>query len=119
MVGIEKLTEIAEVAGNLATNIIYLDSDRDGKVEFTEIFSAGQDILVSAWGLINDFDAEAIKAEVADLSVEEMKQLVVAFNKELELKSPEADAVVVKAMNSLLDLVELFNSIKGLINENK
>lgn len=119
MVGIEKLTEIAEVAGNLATNIIYLDKDDDGKIEFTEIFAAGQDVLVSAWSLINDFDVAAIKKEVADLTVDEMKALVVAFNKELDLKSPEADAVVVRTMNLLLDLADLFGSIKTLINESK
>lgn len=119
MVGIEKLTQIAEILGRLATNVIYLDSDKDGKVEFTEIFSAGQDILVSAWGLINDFDVAAIKEEIADLTIEETKELVLAFNRELELQSPEADAIVVKAMESILDLVALFGSIKDLINENK
>ena len=119
MVGIERLTEIAEVAGNLATNIIYLDKDKDGKVEFTEIFSAGQDIVISAWGLINDFDVKAIKEEIADLTVEEMKALVIAFNKELDLKSPEADAIVIRTMNLLLDAADLFGSIKTLINESK
>ena len=117
MVGIERLTEIAKVAGNLATNLIYLDEDKDGKLEFTEIFSAGQDILVSAWGLINDFDVAAIKAEIADLTVEETRALVVAFNDELELESPDADAIVVRTMNSILDIVDLFNSIKALFNE--
>ena len=113
-VGIEKLKQLAKVAGNLATNVIYLDSDKDGKVEVQEIFAAGQDILMSAWSLISDFDISAIKAEIADLDLAEAKELVDAFNAELKLESPEADEIVVRVLNTVLDLVDLFSAIKNL-----
>ena len=88
----QELKSLVTAFGELITAAAKLDSDKDGKIELTEIFSFIQTLVMKVAAVYGSFQ-EAIK-QFKDVKSAERKELIVAFADSFNLENKAAEELI-------------------------
>jgi hypothetical protein len=88
----QELKSLVTAFGELITAAAKLDSDKDGKIELTEIFSFVQTLVMKVAAVYGSFP-EAMK-QFKDVKSAERKELIVAFADSFNLENNDAEEVI-------------------------
>lgn len=88
----QELKQLVTAFGELITAAARLDSDKDGKIELTEIFNFVQILVMKVAGVYGSFP-EAIK-QLNNVNSEERKEFVNAFADSFQLENKQAEQVI-------------------------
>ena len=88
----QELKSLVTAFGELITAAAKLDSDKDGKIELTEIFSFVQTLVMKVAAVYGSFPY-AIK-QFKDVKSAERKELIAAFADSFNLENNDAEEVI-------------------------
>lgn len=109
MLGIENLKKTLIAAINLAERIDKNYAD-DGKISFIEVLGIGAASFGDILRVIKN--GSEIKKEFLDLDDNEKAELIQLVKDELDLNNDKVEGIVEKALEFLVSLEGLINSIK-------
>ncbi len=92
-----------EFLGELITNIVRIDEDKDGKVEGMEILSFGQKTVFSGFRNFAGFNLKDFKSELSAIwsNPESKKALISAFEEKFDLDNDILEFLIEDTINYL------------------
>jgi hypothetical protein len=109
----QELKSLVTAFGELITAAAKLDSDKDGKIELTEIFSFVQTLVMKVAGVYGSFP-EAIK-QLNDVTSEERTEFIDTFASEFELSNDDAEELIEEWLYMVDDLLDAIKATKKFI----
>jgi hypothetical protein len=90
--GIQESRKVVSLLADIIETLVGIDSNKDGKVQGSEIAEAVFKIVMQAPGAFGNF--EALKQEFGDLNPEEQKALANYFSEQLDLPVPNVEGII-------------------------
>lgn len=99
--GIDMVNPVMGFLARLIPRIVYIDEDKDGKVEGGEILNTGYKLAFDAFGTFNGWSWNDFIAQLRDADPEERKELIQTFATEFELSNDVAEILIEDWMRHL------------------
>ena len=109
----QELKLVVSAFGQLITAAANLDSDKDGRIELTEIFNFVQTLVMKVAGVYGSFP-KALK-QLNDVTSDERSEFIDLFAAKFELSNEDAEKLIEEWLFVVDDLLDAIKATKKFI----